>query len=272
MRVIIFGCGGVGIETMRLLMAEGNEVVCFSDNSKAKWGTCREGKKVIPPPAILQEQFDYIAIGVFKAAESVRGQLRRMGISDDKIRVLIEPDRIFARKQGACNDLFMGLELADYTSENTLAYGRLDIRIVDRAFLMRLENLKKVLTVNNIPRGKVCVVGGAVLQAFGLRKSKEFDDIDIIMTDDLRKLYGTGLVIVSDTAEMHGKDQYAVLDEDIIRNSEHHFVYNDLKFAHPSILYEYGKKTENREYDLLEGYCGLGRKSGDCRNVISGQE
>lgn len=47
------------------LMVEGNEIICFADNSQSKRGTYCEGRKVISPEQIWQEQFDYIAIGRF---------------------------------------------------------------------------------------------------------------------------------------------------------------------------------------------------------------
>ena len=123
------------------------------------------------------------------------------------------------------------LESCEYDSENTKSYLEKKIIINDEDFLYKLEDLKQVLKENRIPRENVCVVSGAVLQAYGLRQSKKFDDIDIIMTGDLRKVYGNGLVIVSATAEMHPQNEYAVSDDEIIRNKQYHFVFHDLKFA-----------------------------------------
>ena len=83
--------------------------------------------------------------------------------------------------------------------------------------------MKEVLFNKNIPRNKVCVVSGAVLQANGLRESKLFDDIDIIMTSDLRELYGRELGVVSEYAEMHPQNEYIICDDEIIVNNENHF-------------------------------------------------
>ena len=113
--------------------------------------------------------------------------------------------------------------------------------------------MKQILLRYNIPREKVCIVSEAILQVFALRKTKEFDDIDIIMTDDLREKYGKGLVILSDCIEMHAQNLYEVCENDIIMNTKYHFVENDLKFMHPGILYNYLKGHNNDEYMLLEG-------------------
>ena len=86
-RVIIFGCGGVGSTAMNKLLKDGNEIICFTDNSQKKWGTSYEGKRVICPQNIKKEKFDYVAIGVYKAVDSIRQQLNIMGINDEKIIV-----------------------------------------------------------------------------------------------------------------------------------------------------------------------------------------
>lgn len=258
-RIIVFGCGGVGIKVFHKLLEEGNEVISFANNSQSKWGTCCEGRKVISPEKILQEEFDYVAIGLYKAVQTIKKQLRGMGIRDEQIIVPMEPDRIFPCKRSALAEKIESLEKGEYISQNTQAYRKLNIQIKDSEFLRKLDSLKATLAENNIPREKVCIVSGAVLQAFGLRESKEFDDIDIIMTDDLRRLYGRGLVIVSDVAEMHIQNHYNISDDCIINELENHFVFSDFKFMHPSILYEYGREINSREYELLERYCNLGR-------------
>ncbi len=259
--VIIFGCGGVGIQVKNQLEAEGNEIVCFADNNSTKWGVCCEGKKVIPPQEIVQKRFDYIAIGIFKAADVVRQQLHELGIADERIIMPIQPDKIFPYKGEVSPDKLRSLVRSEYTSKNTKKYQELNIKIKDQKFLQNLEKLKNVLIENHIPREKICVVSGAVLQAFGIRESKEFDDIDIIMTSDLRKVYGSGLVIISDIAEMHVQNQYPISDDEIICNGEYHFVFSDLKFMHPRILYEYGRKTKSKEYELLESYCNFSERN-----------
>lgn len=246
---IIFGSGGVGIRVMELLISEGNVVTCFADNSSKKWGTTCEGRRVISPDKILEQQFDYIAIGVFKAVDIIKTQLLGMGILEEKIVVPIKPDRIFPL------EIFTQdkeePEQDEKISRNTKEYMNRNIKISDEDFLSKLDDLKQTLKNNNVPLSKVCVVSGAVLQVLGLRKSKEFDDVDIVMTSDLRRIYGSGLVIVSDTAEMHIQDSYYISDDEIIKNSAYHFMFFGLKFMHPRILLEYNKNRNDREYELL---------------------
>lgn len=250
-RIIIFGSGGVGIKAMHKLQAEGNEIICFTDNNRKKWGTVCEGLAIIAPEQIMHESFDYVAIGVFKAVEPIRQQLKGMHIADERIIVPVEPDRIFLNGLKFDETELDKPDPDSYFSRNTQTYEEMHIQICDSEFLRKLEDLKKVLKQNRIPRNRVCVVSGAVLQVFALRETKEFDDVDIIMTSDLREQYGKGLVIVSDTAEMHRQNLYTIPDDNIIMNPEYHFVFSDLKFMCPGILVEYTKEHDREEYELL---------------------
>ena len=248
---IIFGSGGVGIKVLHKLETEKNRIICFADNDCTKWGTAISGKRVISPEQIADEQFDYVAIGVFKAVESIQSQLNGMGIANEKILIPIEPERIFPNREKTTDEELEILDYSSYLSINTRKYRELNIQIRDMEFLKKLEDLKSVLKRNRIPRNKVCVVSGAVLQAFALRETKTFDDIDIIMTNELREQYGKGLVIVSDTAEMHKQNQYSISDDCIIMDPDNHFVFSNLKFMSPRILAEYVKKNKREEYELL---------------------
>lgn len=253
-RIIVFGCGGVGSKAKQKLEAEGDEIICFTDNSRSKWGNDFEGKRVINPQTILRENFDYIAIGVYKAADLIKNQLHEMGVQDSRIIIPIQPNRIFPNEASISGERLNFLETSEYSSKSTLEYKELNIHIEDEVFLKKLEDLKETLIKNNIPRANVCVVSGAVLQAYGLRESKEFDDIDIIMTSDLRNLYGKGLVIVSESAEMHPQNEYEVSDDDIILKEENHFVFRDLKFMNLKILYRKVVLGDKEEAQLIENF------------------
>lgn len=250
--VLIFGCGDVGVKVKNKLEAEGYLVTSFSDNG-AKWENGGEfnGVTVIPPKRICIKSYDYFAIGVYKAVNVIKRQLLSMGAFEEQILIPIKPPRIFENPSKGSEDELILLLDEDYQSEPTKSYSKLNPRVSDLMFLCRLERLKQVLLKNRIPRKKVCVVSGAVIQVFGLRESKEFDDIDIIMTSDLRELYGSGLVIVSDTIEMHPQDKYCIRDDDIIQKAENHFIFDDLKFMHPWILCEYMRANHKEEFDLL---------------------
>ena len=215
----MFGCGGVGSKTKQKLEAEGEEIICFTDNSRSKWGDDFEGKRVIAPQTILQEDFDYIAIGIYKAADQIKNQLNEMGIEDSRIIIPIQPNRIFPNSEHVSEEKLRTLAKSEYSSKTTHEYKELNIQIEDE-----------------------------------VRKPKEFDDIDIIMTSDLRDLYGKGLVIVSESAEMHPQDEYDVSDDDIILKEENHFVFRDLKFMNLTILYRKVALSDKEEARLIENF------------------
>lgn len=231
MRVIVFGCGGVGGVVKDKLEKEGNIIIAYSDNDGGKWGKNYENCRVIEPQEIIRMEYDLVAIGVFKAAYVIRKQLIGLGVPEQKIVIPEKAPWIFHNPIPFPEEQMETLGSFEYLSQTTRDYIEKQIVVDDEEFLQKLEDLKQILKENAIPRRKVCVVGGAVLQAHGLRKSRKFDDIDIIMTSDLREIYGAGLVIVSATAEMHPQDEYKVTDDEIIEDNRYHFVFQDLKFA-----------------------------------------
>lgn len=235
----VFGTGGVGRKAKAYLENEGKNVIGFLDNDDSKWGNQIENCSIYAPRFITDASYDFVAIGVYKAVEIIKRQLQELGVEENKIIVPIEPVRIFPNPTLFTAEQILQLdklEPCEYVSENTKSYLDKKIIIQDEMFQNKLENLKQVLKENRIPREKVCVVGGAVQQAYGLRRSKKFDDIDIIMTDDLRQIYGKELVILSATAEMHPQNQYRIADDEIIGDMQYHFVFSDLKFACPDIV------------------------------------
>ncbi len=245
-KAIIFGCGGVGKEVKRKLELNGIEVIAFSDNDEKKWKDTFEDRIVICPEDIRLYSFDVVAIGLYKAVKEVKIQLLNLGIAEDCIIIPIEPVHIFKNPLPVMGKI-EELKRADYESETTKAYLQKKVVIDDKEFLSKLDDLKKTLKSNNIPREKVCIVSGAVLQAYGLRKSKKFDDIDVIMTNDLRQIYGTGLVILSSTAEMHPQNKYRITDDEIIQNEKYHFIFEGLKFACPEVMDNLFGGRENKE-------------------------
>lgn len=44
-KIIIFGCGGVGKKAMQKLQEEGNEIICFTDNSQKNGERFTRGKE-----------------------------------------------------------------------------------------------------------------------------------------------------------------------------------------------------------------------------------
>lgn len=256
-KVVIFGCGDVGKKVKEKLEKEGMNIVAFTDNNEVKWDTFFCGIKVISPKILINIEFDYVAIGVYKAVETIKTQLLEYGILEDRILLPIKPNnRIFVNPKSYTNEELVLLPEKEYFSIATKEYQKLHINILDKVFLYKLEKLKEILFDNNIPRKNVCIVSGAVLQVYGLRESKKFDDIDIIMTSDLRELYGKDLVIVSEYVEMHPQNEYRISDDDIILDISNHFVFSDLKFMSLKLLYENKKNKINSldEVKIIEKY------------------
>lgn len=251
---MIFGCGGVGRKCKAYLEEQGIEVLAFVDNDKSKWGGIFEGIRIIPPTEIPSLTYQRIAIGNYKAADSIKEQLIKMGVDEGKIIVPFRPCRVFKNES---IPVTVVRESQDMELETGLTrwYRNLGVEVTDDALLDKLQDLKSVLHEYNIPRNEVCVVSGAVLQVLGLRESKNYDDVDIIMTSPFRELYGDGLVIVSETCEMHRKDEYDVADDEIVINPEYHFCYCGLKFMDPKILYRHiARKGIQEELRLLDKF------------------
>ncbi len=246
-KYIIFGSGDVGIKCKNLLEKKGIEIIGYADNNPNKQGKNISGIPIISPDSILGLQPDGIAIGLYKAVNQVKKQLVDMGIPEDIITVPLEPNRIFYN-----NQIFTPIAMPpDEQSKTTQNFLKKRKETEDKAFLDKLESLKQVMKEMNIPLNDICICGGGILQAYGLRKSRLFDDIDIIMMSEYRAFYGAGLVIVSDTAEMHKQDLYEIKDDDIILNPENHFVYRNLKFVRLDIYYNYlCQKKMSDEIDL----------------------
>lgn len=260
MKVIIFGSGGVGIKAKEKLESKGNDVIAFVDNDNTKWGKYSNGKVILNPNDILKIEYDVIAIGVYKGVSAIKTQLIQMGISEDKIIVPIEPShKVFICPKKYTEEELLMIPEEEYYSETTKDYLKQQINVQDKAFISKLDSLKECLYKNRIPRSKVCIVSGAVLQAYNLRPSKKFDDIDIIMTSDLREIYGKGLVIVSESVEMHPENENIDSDDEIINNINKHFIFHDLKFMTLKLLYENKcrykeEKKIQEEVQIIENY------------------
>ncbi|MGI6656852.1 MAG: nucleoside-diphosphate sugar epimerase/dehydratase [Desulfobulbus sp.] len=242
-RIVIFGTGGVGSDVKKLLESQGAQVLGFADNNSDKWGTVKDGLPVWPPHDLPELDIDVVAIGIFKAAPSVRRQLMEMGFAHDRIITPLEPDRVFVNTCYA-DDSGIAHPECEVDSPTTRAFLRHRHPLDDQSFLDKLEDLKSCCRGHNIPLAEICIVSGGVLQAYGLRRSKLFDDVDIIMTERFRRLYGRGLVIVSESAEMHPQNEFDIDDQTIIADPQWHFVWQGLKFMRLSLLYRQRKETE----------------------------
>lgn len=125
-------------------------------------------------------------------------------------------------------------------------------RGVEQNLIARLDEVKDELTKNNVPLEEICIVGSTVLQLYGILPCKKRDDVDIIMTERLRDIYGTGLVIVSEHVEIHPQNELDVEDGEIIRNEEHYFLFRGLKVLSLQDFYRNRKQTAEEDAKLVE--------------------
>jgi len=107
----------------------------------------------------------------------------------------------------------------------------------------KIKELKETMEKNNISIEEVCVVSGAVLQAYGLRDSKPYDDIDIILTERFRNMYGKELLIVGNCIEAHPQNEMVrgvdskLIDENLILNEKYHFWLRGVKILILDLIY-----------------------------------
>lgn len=144
-------------------------------------------------------------------------------------------------------------------NKNTLDFWK---NRLPRSFETELEDslseLKYKLKEYNIPMEDICIVSGAVMQTYGIRSPQKFDDVDIIMTNRFRKMYGSGLVIVSEHIEMHPENEFEISDDEIIMNPENHYWFRGIKFMNLELLYQQ-KRNSNciDEVKLLDYYFSI---------------
>jgi len=135
-------------------------------------------------------------------------------------------------------------------SAPTLSFHAMRIpHIKTDSFHTMLDEAKAAIKQNNIPLDSVGVTSGGILRAFGM---KETDDIDIIMTSPFRRLYGDGLVIVSDHVEMHPMNEYPIADDQLILDPRNYFTYNGIKFVTLSNLLEQRQGTNTMDTRLIQ--------------------
>lgn len=98
---------------------------------------------------------------------------------------------------------------------------------------------------------KICIVGSSVLSCYGIRENH---DIDLVMTSDIRNRYGNGTAALLDGIELVSENWarsrfYEVIpDDELIANSNLHFIYQGFKFANLDLLFE-RKLWQRRDKD-----------------------
>ena len=83
-KVVCFGAGGGAIHLYNDIIKK-YEIVAFTDNAIAKWGTELFGKKIVAIEEIKTLDFDSIVITSVSGQESITKQLLEMGFSEAQI-------------------------------------------------------------------------------------------------------------------------------------------------------------------------------------------
>jgi hypothetical protein len=116
--------------------------------------------------------------------------------------------------------------------------------------LKHIKELKKQLQKLKINNNDVCIVGSAVLAYYNIRENK---DIDIIIHEKHRKTDNN--YNISNNVECVKKGWLyhinKTTDEDIIFNSNFHFIHNGLKFCNLSLVKK-RKSISSKEKDIKD--------------------
>lgn len=135
---------------------------------------------------------------------------------------------------------------------NQNALTRCTFRNYRKYFVDRLSELKNILYEKKIRIEDICVVGGSILEIFGLRTS---DDLDIIIKSTYHSKYGTDAQKWNDFIDVCPPDR--IVDENnqiwkndlLIDDDNFHFMFFGIKFMNIELL-KSKKKHDGREKDL----------------------
>jgi hypothetical protein len=120
-----------------------------------------------------------------------------------------------------------------------------------KKFIDMLNEFKSWCYTRGIPVADTCIVGGAVMNVFGI---KEADDIDFILMPEHRaKLTGDDSCKISDTLDIAGKnrniffDGNVISDKTIITDDNMHFWFYGCKFLDLDLLHKRKQLSERQK-------------------------
>ncbi len=116
--------------------------------------------------------------------------------------------------------------------------------------LKHIKELKKQLQRLKINISDVCIVGSAVLAYYNIREN---NDIDVIMHEKYRQTDDNFNISKNVECVKKGWLYYIdkTTDEDIIFNSNFHFIHSGLKFCNLSLVKK-RKSISNKEKDIKD--------------------
>ncbi len=87
-KIVVFGAGANGLKFINNKQEYFETlIIAVIDNNKNRWGDCLENYFVEPPQNINNKQYDYVVITTSNgdSKSSIRSQLKKMGVADEKI-------------------------------------------------------------------------------------------------------------------------------------------------------------------------------------------
>jgi hypothetical protein len=142
-----------------------------------------------------------------------------------------------------------------FANENTLLF--LSKRKgINFKFLNLLNEFADALNQYDVLLSECCIVGGAVLNALGIR---EADDIDFTVIENLRfSKFDKGVTKFSSKVDLVSFNyprtfslNKPLTDDELISNPDFHFYIRGIRFAHPKIILE-RKQYQHRDKDLRD--------------------
>ncbi len=136
---------------------------------------------------------------------------------------------------------------------NDFFYQKRRLEFENPAFEERLIRASHILAEAGIPQDEACIVGGGVLQAFGLRTS---DDVDFVASRAHRgKIAPEGPTQVEPGVDF-ARTNYSrsvsgtpLPDDDLVHNSDRYFMSRGFKFANLEVI-RARKIWESRQSDI----------------------
>lgn len=163
-------------------------------------------------------------------------------------------------------DLFITLHSSDdishfnyllnyFLNKNNFSHIKKRSKSPRQKFINMLREFNEFIDYNNIDKKDISIVGGAVLEAFGIKKC---DDIDFIIDLNKREDYfrDESLKIEQTIDIAHKnydlyKNKNGKNDDEIIHNKDNHFYYRGIKFTNFNIIKK-RKSRQKRKKDIAD--------------------
>lgn len=123
-----------------------------------------------------------------------------------------------------------------------------------KKFMDWIRDFKAHCQKYGIDTDDTCIVGSSPLEVMGIRDST---DIDIVVSAELRKVYGDGISHLTPTLDIATRDyvrngdKILIKDEQLIYDDNYHFMFMGCKFANIECIL-YRKSFSKREKDVKD--------------------